>query len=325
MYGLPFAEGGHFFRGNLHCHSSESDGRLPVADVIRRYRDLGYDFVSLTDHFEGFEHWAGGWAGKRLTGIVDTDAFQDPSFVTLPGAELHGPGIGNPAVGTSAADAAGEPWHILAVGLPAHFRCRRGETGPALAARAAAAGAFLALAHPSWYGLTVEEALGIPETDAVEIFNYGTDVHNDRGDGTQLLDALLARGRRLLAIATDDAHGETDDFGGGWINLLAPQLTRQEILRSLKRGWFYSSTGPTLHDVRLEADAIVINTSPVKAVFVTGRGASCERQLGDAVEQARLPIAKFTGDFCRVTVVGTDGTRAWTNPIWLSEPARAPG
>jgi len=37
-------------RGALHTHSTCSDGRLSVAQVLARYTALGFDFVALTDH-----------------------------------------------------------------------------------------------------------------------------------------------------------------------------------------------------------------------------------------------------------------------------------
>jgi hypothetical protein len=37
-------------RGNLHAHTTFSDGRRPVAEVIARYREMGYDFLAITDH-----------------------------------------------------------------------------------------------------------------------------------------------------------------------------------------------------------------------------------------------------------------------------------
>lgn len=37
-------------RGALHTHSTCSDGRLAVAEVLARYTELGFDFVALTDH-----------------------------------------------------------------------------------------------------------------------------------------------------------------------------------------------------------------------------------------------------------------------------------
>ena len=42
-------------RGNLHAHTTFSDGRRPVAEVIARYRQLGYDFLAITDH-DGWVH-----------------------------------------------------------------------------------------------------------------------------------------------------------------------------------------------------------------------------------------------------------------------------
>lgn len=37
-------------RGNLHTHSTLSDGQLTPEEVVRAYRELGYDFVAFTDH-----------------------------------------------------------------------------------------------------------------------------------------------------------------------------------------------------------------------------------------------------------------------------------
>ena len=37
-------------RGNLHAHTTFSDGRHSVEEVVARYRDLGYDFLAITDH-----------------------------------------------------------------------------------------------------------------------------------------------------------------------------------------------------------------------------------------------------------------------------------
>jgi len=37
-------------KGNLHAHTTFSDGRRPVEEVIGRYRELGYDFLAITDH-----------------------------------------------------------------------------------------------------------------------------------------------------------------------------------------------------------------------------------------------------------------------------------
>ena len=37
-------------KGNLHAHTTFSDGGRPVVEVVTRYRELGYDFLAITDH-----------------------------------------------------------------------------------------------------------------------------------------------------------------------------------------------------------------------------------------------------------------------------------
>jgi histidinol phosphatase-like PHP family hydrolase len=125
---LAFTAPGRFWRGNIHTHSTRSDGVLAPEEVCRRYRAEGYDFLALTDHF----------IGRYGYPIVDTVPFRTDGFTTILGAELHSGVMQN-----------GELWHILAVGLPADFKPSDSpdflpnpgqETGPEIAARAVAAG-----------------------------------------------------------------------------------------------------------------------------------------------------------------------------------------
>ena len=44
--------GDRWYRGNLHTHPTISDGRKSPEDVKARYRDMGYDFIALTDHWK---------------------------------------------------------------------------------------------------------------------------------------------------------------------------------------------------------------------------------------------------------------------------------
>ncbi|MDX6262978.1 MAG: hypothetical protein QOH84_4666 [Kribbellaceae bacterium] len=47
----PFDLPGRFWRGNLHTHSNDSDGALSPSETARVYREAGYGFVAITDHF----------------------------------------------------------------------------------------------------------------------------------------------------------------------------------------------------------------------------------------------------------------------------------
>ena len=299
MQSLPFTQPGRFYKGNLHTHSTRSDGRRDPADVIALYRDAGYDFLALTDHFTPSYDFP----------IVDTRAYRSNGFTTLIGAELHAPALGN-----------GERWHILAVGLPDDFApTAQAETGPQLAARAVAAGAYVAIAHPAWYGLTLADALSLDAAHAVEVFNATCRYEGDRGEAWHLADQLLAQGRRILACATDDAHfADRPDTFGGWVMVRAERPEPEALLAALKAGHYYSSQGPDFTDIAVVGDELRIACSPVREIYAVGHGSANRRALGDDLTAATLPLEPFRrGGYCRVIIVDAQGKRAWSNPIWL--------
>ncbi len=298
MDGLPFEQPGSWRRGNLHTHSTRSDGMRSPDDVIAAYRDQEYDFISLTDHF----------MERYQFPIVDTSDYRTNGFTTLFGAELHGPALRN-----------GEIWHIVAVGLPLDFaHASPGESGPEIAARAQAAGAFVGIAHPGWYGLTLDDAMLVaPHADAVEIYNQTARLDSDRADGWYLAEHLaMATGTPLLAYAADDAHfKDRADFCGGWVMVKSEENSPESLLAALKSGAFYSSMGPELRDIRREGDELVIECSPVEEVYVTGPGIKRAYQQRSAITSARFPVEKFVGGWARVTVVDRAAQRAWSNPF----------
>jgi hypothetical protein len=301
---LPaFTAPGRFWRGNLHTHSTRSDGVLEPEEVCRRYRAEGYDFLALTDHF----------VGRYGYPIVDTLPFRTNSFTTILGAELH-----------SGAMANGELWHILAVGLPPDFAPSHSpdfrpvdgqESGAALAARAVAAGAFVAVAHPQWSGLTLDDARGITAAHAVEIYNHGCAEGCDRADGFGIADLLLTEGRRLSLVATDDAHFSEPDHFGGWVMVKAAANAPEALLDALKAGHFYSSQGPDLRDVRITGDAVEVECSAVRSVIVQGAGSAAKAVHGQSMTTARVPLERFRDSpWVRVSVIDQAGKRAWSNP-----------
>lgn len=303
---LPaFSAPGRFWRGNLHTHSDRSDGGLTPREVCRRYRAEGYDFLALTDHFVG----AYGYP------ITDTEPFREAGFTTLLGAEIHSGAMSN-----------GELWHILAVGLPEDFQPPHApgfapvagqETGPQIAARARAAGAFVAVAHPQWSGLTLEDARSLEAAHAVEIYNHGSAMGCDRADGAAIADLLLSEGRRLSLVATDDAHFTEPDHFGGWVMVKAEQNAPDALLDALKRGAFYSSQGPELRAVRLDANAVTVESTAVQTVIVQGHGSAATAVHGQSLTSATVPLERFRNSpWLRVTVIDRAGKRAWSNPVW---------
>lgn len=300
-----FSAPGRFWRGNLHTHSDRSDGCLTPQEVCRRYRAEGYDFLALTDHFIG----AYGYP------ITDTAPFREAGFTTILGAEIH-----------SGAMANGELWHILAVGLPAAFQPPHAlgfapvagqESGPEIAARARAAGAFVAIAHPQWSGLTLDDARSLTAAHAVEIYNHGCAIGCDRADGAAIADLLLSEGRRLSLIATDDAHFTEPDHFGGWVMVKAEENAPEALLAALKRGDFYASEGPELRGVRQDDDRLAVECSAVQTVIVQGHGSAATAVHGQSLTSATVPLDRVRNSpWLRVTVIDRAGRRAWSNPIW---------
>ena len=45
-----------WYLGDLHCHSTHSDGAYPMEEVFDYAESVGLDFIALTDH-NGFSHW----------------------------------------------------------------------------------------------------------------------------------------------------------------------------------------------------------------------------------------------------------------------------
>lgn len=301
MQSLPFRQPGRFYRGNLHSHSNVSDGALSPTDLITAYRQNGYDFLAVTDHFRerfGFP-------------ITDTREFRDEAFTTILGAELHPPALEN-----------GEDWHILAVGLPLDFAPQGpDEDGPSIAARARDAGAYVAIAHPHWYSATMDDARSITAAHGVEIFNQTCHMANDRGYGWYMADLLLSEGRRLTAIATDDTHAkpERPDMFGAWVMVKAERLEPDALLNAIKAGRFYTSQGPLIHDILVADDraTVTIETSPVRSVFVSGRAQRTRDFHDRGVTSCTIDLDRVQGDHFRVTVIDESGNRAWSNPIWL--------
>ena len=39
-----FSSHGNWYKGNLHCHTTDSDGSLTPAEVVQYYKKEGYDF-----------------------------------------------------------------------------------------------------------------------------------------------------------------------------------------------------------------------------------------------------------------------------------------
>ena len=304
---LKNGEEGRFYRGNLHCHSNRSDGLREPEAVVDAYRDAGYDFICLSDHFEAEFGWQ----------ITDTRPLRDESFTTIVGAEL-----------SSAPWEKRHAYWVTAAGLPLDFVAPPADDHAEAIRRSAELGAFVIMLHPGLNNLPLAAAEGLPSlgaVHAVEIYNHNLSVaaHPDGANGAYMLDGLLEKGHRLLVNAGDDAHfGHPSDRFGGWVEVHCDRLDPDALLRSLKAGRYYSTQGPSFRELLLDGQRLRVETSEAYAITLNGGGdrwqSGEERTAkhGEPIREADFDLAPFRGSYCRVTVVDPGGRRAWSNPIW---------
>ena len=295
----PF-DGARLYRGNLHGHSTHSDGFKTPQEVIETYKNLGYDFTCLSDHL---------WADSSFAATTICEArSDDEGFITIPSAELHclGKKFDNDGL-----------WHLVANGLPIDFESADNtETAPQLIERAQKAGAFVTIAHPEWYSLTSEEALVVSAADAVEVYNHACFLEAARSSGVACADFLLQEGKDVHLTAADDSHFRLDDAGGGWVMVAASELSEKAVISALKAGSFYASTGPSITEVSLTDDKLEIRCSAARSIIVSGAGYSALNQNGHSLTKAEFDLSHFRSDWFRVTITDAANRHAWSNRYW---------
>ncbi|HIE52199.1 MAG TPA: hypothetical protein EYP85_10605 [Armatimonadetes bacterium] len=295
----PFAIEGRWFKGNLHTHTTNSDGDRSPVQIVEHYRNQGYDFLFITDH-------------NRVT---EVRGLSSADFLVLPGAELSAKG-----------DEARNGYHLVALNI--------GDTeglSPDLEAqevidRVREKGGEVVVAHPYWSALTIHDLLRLEGYIGLEIYNTSCFYSIAKGHSLVYWDALLARGCRVWGIAADDVHWHFNDHRpndacGGWIMVKAPALTVDNILAALRQGHFYASNGPTIEAIRMGEQSITAQASKSRSINFIADGSRGESFT--SLDGRPLSWAEFTPagkeKYLRVECIRADGTAAWSNPLWLGE------
>ncbi|NPV48688.1 MAG: CehA/McbA family metallohydrolase [Armatimonadetes bacterium] len=290
----PFSLAGEWYKGNLHTHSTESDGQASPQQLVDIYAENAYDFLAITDHM-------------RLT---DTTGLEARGMVLIPGSELHG-GQGE----------LGQHYHVVALGVREPISFAADATAQQVMEAATARSELCFVAHPSWSSLTYRDLLSLPDHLGIEVYNTTCHHGIGRGESAVQWDDLLARGQRLLGLAVDDAHLHYPDAIGGWVMVKAPERSEAALLTALRQGHFYSSTGPTIEMLESEEDRLYVKCSPVQEIRVIcpkpGHGSTSYR-LGRPGPFTEAEFAvREAWEVVRVEVVDARGRVAWSNPIWF--------
>ena len=300
-----------WFKGNIHTHTTESDGDDNPENVVRWYRRHGYDFLVLSDHnhltlFEYAE-------GRRR--------FKRPLMV--PGEEV-----------SLSIHEGRTPVHINAVGIsrvvePIDAR----EIVPTLQANVDAiisAGGIASINHPNYmWSFDHEHIKQVEGATMVEIFNGHPAANGHGAPGRasyeEIWDGVLSAGRVIFGVATDDSHNYKDfhparsNPGRGWIVVQAEALEVEALLEGMSHGRFYASTGVELSDLDQSPETISLRVRTERDYIYTtafiGSG-------GQVLQESTGPDASYepSGDeqYVRAVVRSSSGPKAWTQPVLIS-------
>jgi hypothetical protein len=300
-----FDTSGAWLRCALHAHTTNSDGELAPEFLVRHYEWAGYDVLAITDH----------WAR--------TVEASTRNLLVIPSTEL------NAVVGD------GDDCHVLALGVEADPVAPPNtfEPLPDVVAWIAANDGVPYLAHTYWSGVRTEQWWDCDGLVGLEVWNSGCELELGRGAASIHWDEALEHGRALHALATDDSHHPGYDSGFAWTWVRA-ERSRGAVLDALRTGMFYGSTGPEILGVEVSDDEVAVRCSPAASVTLyCGRwsggrvnahrlgypknGRVLERDASGLITAAVLHRPWDGGRYGRVEVGGADGTRAWTNALWI--------
>lgn len=300
----PYAVAGAWLRGNLHAHSTTSDGLENPDEVFRAYARQGYDFLALTEH-------------DRYEPAADPHG-----LVRIAGAEVT-LGLGRHALILSADDALD------------------GLLGPDLLGRASAAHELRVACHPNrtifrpgqdgaprpnWLRSELEAETHL---DGIEIYNHLARRHYPDGYALDHWDHLLGMGRwPCWGFAHDDTHNIGDPSApnhaafGGWVAVRCEQRTPAAIVAALKAGAFYASSGVTIREVGARGGSVHVELDePCRIRFVAAGGAVVQECVDAVADYA------VRGDerYLRVECATEDGRHAWSQPFRVARRAAARG
>ena len=281
---------GTWFKGSVHVHTSNGSGRKDLGEVAAFYAEAGFDFICVTD--------------KKVP-VTSAHSDQNWPLLVLDGIELEGD------------DDQGSYYHVVSIGGVDGMRDGMPFTDALEFVRAQAG--ILIWAHPHTVFNTVEEGAR-HGFSAIEVYNHINKVAFGKGLNVYHWDAALEKQPDLLGFAVDDAHfiDGLPAENGGWIMVNIRERSREAIIDAIRRGNFYSSTGPDYNSITIEqGNRIVIETSPVLHARLTGQRGKFKYKGASNGEPLTRTTFRLPDDwhFARLEIEDADGKIAWSNPL----------
>ncbi len=311
----------NLYCGEVHAHTSDSDGKMSVEDAYKYARDIAkLDFFAVTDHSDSFKDSV--FKNKHLT---NADAFNDPgSFAALYGYEQtynHKTGFFG---------------HLNTINYGT-LTSRSLKLEEYYKTMAADPNAVVMFNHPGYkWGNFLEYGLFSEEYDDV------IDLAEIKGKGYDTEYALaLSKGWHISPIYNEDNHEA--NWGGAYEYCgyaLAPSLTRQNIIDAFKKNRTYTTQDKTLKVYYKINDEWMGSRLQAPDKLKVSVDITTEKSVGigmvylvaeDNIVVATKPVGSAKElkwefeldplyDYYYIKVVSTDN-KYWcvTAPIWIEE------
>lgn len=324
-----------YYRANLHCHSTISDGKKTPEQLKEDYKAHGYSILAITDHEVFIPH----------------NDLSDDNFLLLNGYEIEASGISSKTCHIcfvalspdNTKEVCFSPAHLWGNAkenaknvdidkktfLPFRKYTKRGINKLIKAGKDN--GFFVTYNHPTWSLESYPEYIRYKNADAMEITNYGCVVCGFDDDNGHCYDDMLRSGERLFCVSTDDNHNIYPDSSpdcdsyGGYIMIASSSLKYEDITKALKDGMFYSSTGtykhigPEIHSIVLEDNEVTIKTSGVRSISYIPCSRDCKIKNANDKEEITEATFKIRDKekYFRIVVTDSLGYKAYSNAYFL--------
>lgn len=317
------SEEGKFYKANLHCHTTVSDGRMDPEEVKQHYMAHGYSIVAYTDHSIMLPHHdLTDDKFLALTGYEtelvakDTEPISRRRHCHICFIALKKDNETMPYYSPKAIWGRGkELQHLVKFNMDHVFDVWRHDPQiiNEIIRLGRQQGFFVTYNHPAWSVERYPQYSQYTGMSAMEILNFGA-WNGGSGDyNPRVYEDLLEKGERIFCIAADDNHG-TKDACGGWTMIKAPSLEYEAVTDALERGDFYASRGPEIQALWIEDGIVHIQTSPARRVVCSyaQRRAAVRNAGEEPLTHAEFPVIPSDGWF-RLTVIDEQGACADTN------------
>ena len=319
-YILP--KDGNFYKANLHCHSTCSDGKFTVEKLKELYKEKGYSIIAFSDHNE----------------LIPHNELRDEDFLPITSLEVN---FDEPFSREKPEYSVISTYHINFFSKDPNRsefidfdRVYDLENIKDIIHRANEAGFLVQYNHPRWSYQTVNDFCDLDGLFGFEILNYGCETEMFNGWSEHEYDCYCRSGMRAAAIATDDNHNLCMDINspyndsfGGWTMIKAPSLSYDDIMGALERKECYASSGPVIHELYVDAEdgkeTIHISCSGVKSlcVITESRHVSMKRANDDSITSHDVTF-DLGHKFYRIECVDSMGRKALTRAFWADEFVR---